>query len=49
MLFHLRVAEDPSKIGFYSGLVESSYAITQLLAIYNWSKLSGEYVHLVGL
>ncbi|KAJ7871414.1 major facilitator superfamily domain-containing protein [Mycena olivaceomarginata] len=40
MLFHLRVAEDPSKIGFYSGLVESSYAITQLLAIYNWSKLS---------
>jgi MFS family permease len=40
MLSDLRVTDDPSKIGFYSGLVESSYAFTQLLSIWQWSKLS---------
>ncbi|KAJ7043197.1 major facilitator superfamily domain-containing protein [Mycena alexandri] len=40
MLSDLRVTDDPSKIGFFSGLVESTYAATQLLAIWQWSKLS---------
>jgi MFS family permease len=40
MLSDLRVTDDPSKISFYSGLVESSYAFTQLLSIWQWSKLS---------
>ncbi|KAI0079970.1 MFS general substrate transporter [Panus rudis PR-1116 ss-1] len=40
MMEHLRVTEDPSKIGFYSGLVESSFAISQLLSIYQWARFS---------
>ncbi|KAJ7724068.1 major facilitator superfamily domain-containing protein [Mycena maculata] len=39
-LISLKVTDDPSKIGFYSGLVESSYAVTQLLAIWQWSRIS---------
>ncbi|KAF8636621.1 hypothetical protein AX17_003431 [Amanita inopinata Kibby_2008] len=31
---------NPSQIGFYSGLVESSFAISQLCSIYQWAKLS---------
>ncbi|KAG5645916.1 hypothetical protein DXG03_005063 [Asterophora parasitica] len=36
----LNVTNDPSQIGFYSGLVESSFAVAQLLSIYQWAKLS---------
>ncbi|KAF8654091.1 hypothetical protein AX16_003624 [Volvariella volvacea WC 439] len=36
----LRLTDDPSKIGYYSGLVESSFAIAQLFSIYHWAKLS---------
>ncbi|KAF5367210.1 hypothetical protein D9757_012213 [Collybiopsis confluens] len=36
----LHLTDDPSKTGFYSGLVESTFAVTQFLAIYQWSKLS---------
>ncbi|KAF9483848.1 major facilitator superfamily multidrug-resistance, DHA1 sub-family [Pholiota conissans] len=35
----LRVTGDPSRIGFYSGLV-SSFAFSQLLAVYPWGYLS---------
>ncbi|KAI0797879.1 MFS general substrate transporter [Abortiporus biennis] len=40
MMDHLHVTEDRSKIGFYSGLVESSFAVSQLLSIYHWAKFS---------
>ncbi|KAF8078095.1 major facilitator superfamily multidrug-resistance, DHA1 sub-family [Lyophyllum atratum] len=36
----LHVSEDPSKVGLYSGLLESSFAVCQLLAIYPWGFLS---------
>ncbi|KAL0578152.1 hypothetical protein V5O48_003857 [Marasmius crinis-equi] len=36
----LNIADDPAQIGFYSGLVESSFAIAQLCAIYQWTRLS---------
>lgn len=36
----LHVTSDPSQIGFYSGLVESAFAFTQLLAIYPWGFFS---------
>ncbi|KAI6126251.1 major facilitator superfamily domain-containing protein [Pisolithus croceorrhizus] len=36
----LHLTSDPSRIGFYSGLVESSFAISQLCSIYLWAKLS---------
>ncbi|KAF5386762.1 hypothetical protein D9615_001646 [Tricholomella constricta] len=36
----LNVTNDPSQIGFYSGLVESSFAIAQLFSIYQWATLS---------
>ncbi|KAF8350832.1 major facilitator superfamily domain-containing protein [Amanita rubescens] len=40
-LASLHVADnDPSRIGFYSGIVESSYAVVQLCWIYQWAKLS---------
>ncbi|EMD38498.1 hypothetical protein CERSUDRAFT_113677 [Gelatoporia subvermispora B] len=40
MMDHLHLTEDRSKIGFYSGLVESSFAISQLCSIYHWARLS---------
>ncbi|TCD61670.1 hypothetical protein EIP91_008092 [Steccherinum ochraceum] len=40
MMEHLHVTEDHSKIGFYSGMVESIFAIAQLLSIYQWAKFS---------
>lgn len=36
----LHVTDDPSRIGFYSGLVESTFAICQLCSIYPWAKMS---------
>ncbi|KAJ7702315.1 major facilitator superfamily domain-containing protein [Mycena rosella] len=39
-LILLHVTDDVSKIGFYSGLVESAFAISQTLTIYYWAKLS---------
>ncbi|KAG6333599.1 hypothetical protein ID866_5484 [Astraeus odoratus] len=35
----LRLTDDPSRIGFYSGL-ESTFALSQLFSIYHWAKLS---------
>ncbi|KZP26906.1 MFS general substrate transporter [Athelia psychrophila] len=39
-LSSLHVTDDPKQIGFYSGLVESTFAVFQLVSIYNLSKLS---------
>ncbi|KAJ7176108.1 MFS general substrate transporter [Mycena crocata] len=36
----LHVTDDPSKIGFYSGLVESTSSVAQLLTMIGWTKLS---------
>ncbi|KAG1819574.1 major facilitator superfamily domain-containing protein [Suillus subaureus] len=36
----LHLTDDPSKIGFYSGLVESVFAMSQLCSIYQWAKIS---------
>ncbi|KAJ7184255.1 major facilitator superfamily domain-containing protein [Mycena filopes] len=36
----LHVTDDISKIGFYSGLVESTFAVSQTLTSYYWAKLS---------
>lgn len=36
----LHLTDDPSKIGFYSGLVESLFAISQLCSIYQWANIS---------
>ncbi|KAJ7470281.1 major facilitator superfamily domain-containing protein [Mycena latifolia] len=36
----LHVTDDVSNIGFYSGLVESTFAISQTLTTYPWAKLS---------
>ncbi|KAF8324457.1 MFS general substrate transporter [Cantharellus anzutake] len=40
MMERLHVTDDPANIGYYSGLVESSFSLAQLLTIYQWSKLS---------
>ncbi|KAF7295325.1 MFS domain-containing protein [Mycena indigotica] len=39
-LLVLHVTEDISKVGFYSGLVESTFAVTQTLSTYSWARLS---------
>ncbi|KZP15464.1 MFS general substrate transporter [Athelia psychrophila] len=39
-LSNLHVTDDPKQIGFYSGLVESTFAVFQLVSIYYLSKLS---------
>jgi len=36
----LHLTDDPSQIGFYSGIVESAFALAQLCSIYQWAKLS---------
>ncbi|KAF9228644.1 MFS general substrate transporter [Gyrodon lividus] len=36
----LHLTDDPSRIGFYSGLVESTFAVAQLTSIYQWARLS---------
>ncbi|KAI0831192.1 MFS general substrate transporter [Trametes gibbosa] len=40
MMEHINVTSDHSKIGFYSGVVESSFAIAQVISIYQWARLS---------
>ncbi|KAH8107026.1 MFS general substrate transporter [Cristinia sonorae] len=40
MMDWLQVTQEKSRIGFYSGLVESIFAISQLLSIYHWAKFS---------
>ncbi|KAF9239644.1 major facilitator superfamily domain-containing protein [Melanogaster broomeanus] len=36
----LHLTDDPSRIGFYSGLVESTFAVAQLTSIYQWAQIS---------
>lgn len=40
MMASFRLTADPSKIGFYSGSVESIFAVAQLFSIYQWARLS---------
>ncbi|KAF8797889.1 MFS general substrate transporter [Phlegmacium glaucopus] len=42
-LTDLHVTNDPSQIGFYSGVVESAFAFSQLLSIYPWGFFSDRY------
>ncbi|KAJ7074258.1 major facilitator superfamily domain-containing protein [Mycena amicta] len=39
-LLVLHVTDDVSKVGLYSGLVESTFAVTQTLTSYSWARLS---------
>ncbi|KAJ3832468.1 major facilitator superfamily domain-containing protein [Lentinula raphanica] len=39
----LHVTDDPSQIGYFSGLVESTFAVSQLLFIYYWARLSDKF------
>ncbi|KDR81469.1 hypothetical protein GALMADRAFT_221332 [Galerina marginata CBS 339.88] len=39
----LGVTKDPSRIGFYSGLVESAFAFSQLLLVYPWGYFSDRF------
>ncbi|KAH7103208.1 MFS general substrate transporter [Auriculariales sp. MPI-PUGE-AT-0066] len=40
MMEWLEVTDNPSRIGTYSGLVDSAFAFAQLLFIFHWAKLS---------
>ncbi|KIM27572.1 hypothetical protein M408DRAFT_330004, partial [Serendipita vermifera MAFF 305830] len=40
MMEDLKVTDKPSEIGFYSGLVDSSFAIAQCCTILQWGRLS---------
>ncbi|KAJ7197173.1 major facilitator superfamily domain-containing protein [Mycena pura] len=39
-LLLLHVTDDVSKVGFYSGVVESTFAVTQSVTSYYWARLS---------
>jgi hypothetical protein len=41
MMTHLHITDDPSRVGFYSGLAESAFSISSLFSIYQWARLSG--------
>jgi MFS family permease len=47
MMAHLHLTNDPSRVGFYSGLAESAFSICSLFSIYQWARLSGEPCHVV--
>lgn len=36
----LKITDNPDKVGFYSGLVESVFAFVQFFTVYHWAKLS---------
>ncbi|EAU88341.2 hypothetical protein CC1G_05107 [Coprinopsis cinerea okayama7 len=40
LLSRLHLVDNPAHIGFYSGLVESTFAFFQLISIYEWTKIS---------
>ncbi|KAF7972102.1 hypothetical protein HWV62_18924 [Athelia sp. TMB] len=39
-MYDLKVTDDPKRIGFYSGLVQSMFALFELISIYNMAKIS---------
>ncbi|KAF9056710.1 major facilitator superfamily domain-containing protein [Rhodocollybia butyracea] len=42
-ILFLHLTHEPSQAGFYSGLLDSTFAITQFLATYHWSMLSNRF------
>ncbi|WVF72209.1 hypothetical protein IAT40_007021 [Kwoniella sp. CBS 6097] len=40
MVEELGVTDNPDRVGFYSGLVESVFAFVQFFTVYHWAKLS---------
>ena len=38
--------KEPERVGFYSGLIESTFSVAVALAIYPWARLSGTYLYL---
>ncbi|KAK4685574.1 hypothetical protein P7C73_g4573, partial [Tremellales sp. Uapishka_1] len=40
MVEELKVTDNPDRIGFYSGLVESIFSLVQFLTVYHWAKVS---------
>jgi uncharacterized membrane protein len=36
----LGITDNPDRVGFYSGLVESVFAFVQFFTVYHWAKLS---------
>ncbi|WVQ87383.1 hypothetical protein IAS59_001107 [Cryptococcus gattii] len=40
MVEELQVTDNPDRVGFYSGLVESVFAFVQFFTVYHWAQLS---------
>ncbi|KAH8924415.1 MFS general substrate transporter [Atractiella rhizophila] len=43
MVEDLRITRDPEKVGYYVGLIESSFALAQFLTVFQWGRLSDLY------
>lgn len=43
MLLAMKVSDDPSKVGFYSGIAESAFSVAVIVFIYPWARLSGTF------
>ncbi|KDN40768.1 hypothetical protein RSAG8_07943, partial [Rhizoctonia solani AG-8 WAC10335] len=41
MVWRLGVTNDPKKVGFYSGMIDSMFAFAQLFTVYGYGRLSG--------
>ena len=47
MMEFLQVTDKKSEIGFYSGLVDSTFAFGQLMTAFHWGRLSDRIGRLV--
>lgn len=40
MLQYLKVTDDPSRVGFYSGIVESAFSVADSFGIFPWARFA---------
>ncbi|WWC90132.1 uncharacterized protein L201_005065 [Kwoniella dendrophila CBS 6074] len=43
MILELGIVDDPRKTGFYAGLIESIFAVAELLTVFQWGKASDRW------
>ncbi|WRT63301.1 uncharacterized protein IL334_000206 [Kwoniella shivajii] len=43
MILELGIVDDPKKTGFYAGLIESVFAVAELLTVFQWGKASDHW------
>lgn len=49
MVWDLGVTDNPKKVGFYSGVIDSAFAFAQMFTVYAYGSLSGRYLVRISL